>query len=273
MKRRKTPDLHLRESAITETVSALQNRINDRFPDSGLSRLCGHLVHVAETAANRSSGIGRGVPWIRVCGYGLAVLLIGSIAGTIWTVAHSVRISEGPTSWTEIVGMLDGGANVLLILCAGLYFLISMEIRIKRRRALAAVHELRSISHVVDMHQLTKDPERMLSSYQSTSNSPTASMTPFELNRYLDYCSEMLSLIGKLAALYVQEFDDPLAVEAVSDLEQLTTSLSRKIWQKIVLLNQISESGEPLRVLERKANTDQQSTGEDGTVAPETQEA
>ena len=112
----------------------------------------------------------------------------------------------------------------------------------------------------------------MLSRYQSTSNSPTASMTPFELSRYLDYCSEMLSLIGKLSALYVQGFDDPVAVQAVSDLEQLTTSLSRKIWQKIVLLNQISESGEALRVLEEsKPSSDSQAADE--PVGSQTSEA
>lgn len=57
----------------------------------------------------------------------------------------------------------------------------------------------------------------------------------------------MLSLIGKIAALYVQRFDDPAAVAAVSEVEQLTTGLSRKIWQKIVLLSQITEfaSGSP----------------------------
>ena len=47
----------------------------------------------------------------------------------------------------------------------------------------------------------------------------------------------MLSLIGKLAALYVQQFDDPVALAAVNDVEQLTNGLSRKIWQKISIVN------------------------------------
>ena len=61
-------------------------------------------------------------------------------------------------------------------------------------------------------------------------------MTPFELGRYLDYCSEMLSLTGKVAALYAQDLDDPVVVEAVNDIEMLATNLSRKIWQKIAIL-------------------------------------
>ena len=67
-------------------------------------------------------------------------------------------------------------------------------------------------------------------------------MTEFELIRYLDYCSEMLSLTGKLAALYMQDMRDPVIIESVNEIEDLTTSLSRKIWQKIMVLNQPARS-------------------------------
>src|SRR5258708_24597219 len=33
--------------------------------------------------------------------------------------------------------------------------------RIKRARALKAMHELRSLAHIIDMHQLTKDHESL----------------------------------------------------------------------------------------------------------------
>jgi hypothetical protein len=46
----------------------------------------------------------------------------------------------------------------------------------------------------------------------------------------------MLSFTGKLAALYAQYFPDATVTAAVNDIEQLTTNLSRKIWQKIVLV-------------------------------------
>jgi len=49
----------------------------------------------------------------------------------------------------------------------------------------------------------------------------------------------MLSIIGKIAALYVQQFNDPPALAAVNEVESLTTGLSRKIWQKIMILNTI----------------------------------
>ncbi len=58
-----------------------------------------------------------------------------------------------------------------------------------------------------------------------------------QLKRYLDYCSEMLSLVGKVAALYSTGFPDSEIVSAANDIEDLCTSLSRKVWQKIVVIN------------------------------------
>ena len=51
----------------------------------------------------------------------------------------------------------------------------------------------------------------------------------------------MLSLTGKVAALYVQHFDDHVAISSVNDVEQLCTSLSRKIWQKIMILPAVAD--------------------------------
>jgi hypothetical protein len=67
-------------------------------------------------------------------------------------------------------------------------------------------------------------------------------MTPFELNRYLDYCSELLALLSKIAALYVQEFQDPVLLDAVDDVEDLSAGLSRKIWQKLTILESLTRT-------------------------------
>ena len=64
-------------------------------------------------------------------------------------------------------------------------------------------------------------------------------MTAFELVRYLDYCSEMLSLVAKVGALYAQDVRDPVVIELVSDLEATTSDMSREIWQKIQLIEQM----------------------------------
>lgn len=93
------------------------------------------------------------------------------------------------------------------------------------------------IAHVIDMHQLTKDPSRVTREDLSTPASPTGGLGGYELAKYLDYCSEMLSIVGKIAALYAQDFPDPVIVSSSNDIENLTAGLSRKIWQKIMILH------------------------------------
>ena len=105
----------------------------------------------------------------------------------------------------------------------------------KRAKALDMLHELRSLTHIVDMHQLTKDPALITSS--------PGGMSPAELGRYLDLCSDMLSLIGKVSALMVQHFNDDVVLSAVNEIETLTTGLSRKMWQKITILERPSLAG------------------------------
>jgi hypothetical protein len=123
---------------------------------------------------------------------------------------------------------------------AAILFLISWENRIKRQRALNALHELRALAHIVDMHQLTKDPESLFRG--ASGLVPQRRMSPFELNRYLDYCSEAQSLISKIAALYVQGFQDTVLLDAVDDVEDLTAGFARKIGQKLVMLENLNRS-------------------------------
>lgn len=218
---------------IILTVKTLSQRIEERFPGSGLNRVCGELHSVAVKSQQRSDWIAKPLKSLRAL---VALLITVMIVG----LAMIVRGSSLPRTGFDLVGLVqvsEAGLNVVILLGAGILFLITTERRIKRSRALKALHELRALAHVIDMHQLTKDPERALVRTKATASSPKESLTPGELTRYLDYCSEMLSLIGKLAALYVQQFDDPIALASVNDVEQLTNGLSRKIWQKISILN------------------------------------
>jgi hypothetical protein len=151
---------------------------------------------------------------------------------------HSKRISD---DLFAMIQAIDAGVNLLVLTGAMIFFLLSIEERAKRGRALKALGELRSIVHVIDMHQLTKDP--MIIAGPRTAASPERHMTPFELTRYLDYCSEMLSLAAKIAALYAQSSSDAVVIDAVSDLTTLTTDLSSKVWQKITLVQAGVQAG------------------------------
>ena len=230
--------LILRDPEIIATVAKLQQRIGERFPQSGLHKLCGQLLEVSNHAARRTAGIAKPILWIRLLGYTLALALLAMIVTLLLLAIVTFGLRRNDLDVADFIQTFDAAASGCIFVSAAIYFLVSLERRIKRRRALDAVHELRSIAHIIDMHQLTKDPDRMLRTWQATENSPRQTMTPFMLSRYLDYCTEMLSLTGKIAALYVERFDDGLAVEAVREVEQLSTGLSRKIWQKIIILNQ-----------------------------------
>jgi len=223
----------LNSEKILDTIETLGKRIEERFPASGLGRVCQELRTIAVESQRRSAWIAK------------PQRLLRCITGALGTVIIvSLLIVLARASWPRsgfdlvlLVQVSEAGLNVFLLLSAAILFLVTAETRIKRRRALKAIHELRALAHVIDMHQLTKDPERLLARTMETRSSPKQHLSPFELGRYLDYCSEMLSLIGKLAALYVQKFDDPVALVAVNEVEELTTGLSRKIWQKIMIIN------------------------------------
>lgn len=219
---------------IEETLTILERRIQERFPDSGLGRVCGELLQVAAHARERSREIARPNQGLRLL-VGLLVLLI--IAGAVAT-AMRLDVPLKVDDFADLVQAIEAGINDIVLVGAALFFLMTLETRLKRRRALAAIHELRAIAHIIDMHQLTKDPERLLSPQHDTSSSPKRTMNAFELGRYLEYCSEMLALVGKLAAVYVQHFDDGIVLEAATEVEDLTTGLSQKIWQKIMMLQE-----------------------------------
>jgi hypothetical protein len=153
-------------------------------------------------------------------------------------IATLISISTSTTA-DNVYSVLQGieaAMNIIVLMGAALFFLVTIEDRLKRRRALTALHELRSIVHVIDMHQLTKDPSAVVSVGGKTPSSPARTLSPFEVTRYLDYCSEMLSLTSKVAVLYAQAFPDPVVTDAVSDIERITVGLSQKIWQKIMIL-------------------------------------
>ncbi len=220
---------------IIETVQTLHRRMQERFPQAGLSGVCEKLLEISRQARKRSEAIARPIPWVRI----LSGTVIAAVLITLgWTI-KSAKPPDEPLSMAEIVQVMEAGINDVVLIGATVFFLVTLETRIKRGRALKAIHELRSVAHIIDMHQLTKDPERVLRQGKDTQSSPKRSMTQFELSRYLDYCSEMLSLTGKVAALYVQEFEDSVAVAAVNDVETLTTGLARKIWQKLMVLHTV----------------------------------
>jgi hypothetical protein len=220
---------------IIETLDLLSLRIEERFPGSSLAGVCRKLYQIGKETDDIISWIEKPNLWYRL-GTGLFILFV--VIGLILAVA-SMEIEFKSFSLGDLVQVGEAALNDIVLLGAAILFLVSIETRTKRKKIIASINKLRSIAHVIDAHQLTKDPDRISDIARNTEHSPKRTMTTYELGRYLDYCSEMLSLAGKVGFLYVQNFDDAASVQAVNDLETLTTGLSRKIWQKIMILKKM----------------------------------
>jgi hypothetical protein len=223
----------LNPDKIIETVSTLGQRIEERFPGSGLSRVCAELAAVAKDSKERVAAAGQPHLALRLA---ISLVLLSGFALLVYVGSLIIAVNHDADNVYSVLQGIDASFNIIVLVGAAALFLITLESRRKRARALADLHELRSIVHVIDMHQLTKDPSTITMVGTDTASSPERPMNAYDLTRYLDYCSEMLSLSAKVAALYAQSTKDPVVVDASSDLGQITSNLSNKIWQKINIL-------------------------------------
>jgi hypothetical protein len=225
----------LRPTHILGTLDKLQKRILERFPESGLSKVAGELSEVAAAVVQLVEQLPKPIWPIRI----VTFLAIGLLVGlTVWLSIITFRyIPAGESGLMEILQGAESAINEVVFLGLAILFLATLENRIKRKAALNSLHRLRSIAHVVDMHQLTKDPGSLVAEFNKTASSPERRMTPYELSRYLDYCSELLAINSKLAALHVQCFQDTEVQKTVDEVESLSHELSRMVWQKIMMLD------------------------------------
>jgi len=229
-----TQGLHepLEAPAVRETVEQLYGRIEARFPNRGLLGVCGDLGKLVDEVQDVA---GAGHRRIRVARYVSRVLMLLVIALTAVALVYAGRdaVSGDELTSVDVLDVAGTAIQDLVYAAIAIFFLWSFPERLERSRLLGLLHQLRSTAHVIDMHQLTKDPEQLKPSFRPTSKSTKLGMTRDQVERYLDYCSEMLSLVGKTAALCAEESRDSVILETVSTIENLTVGLSRKIWQKI----------------------------------------
>jgi len=227
--------LILRPGPVIETIGRLVARIFERFGDCGLYRVCAQLHAIAKVDTRRAISIGRSYMWLRALVF---ATIAAGIAVLGWMLSLIDFTNAAADNVSSIAQGIEAAANLTVLTGAAMLSLLKLEERLKRRRALAALHELRSIVHVIDMHQLTKDPSKF-TVRANTPSSPPLVLNEFQMTRYLDYCSEMLSLTSKVAVLFGQSLDDRAVAEVVSDIERVSSGLSQKIWQKIMILEEL----------------------------------
>lgn len=222
----------IRKEKLVETAANIRQRIETRFPDSGLSQIASEVVTISEEAVRRANAISQPNRWLRA---GLGVLIAIAVAGIIVYLWNRT----GETSLgIALLEFLDAAKGSAAVLTAFAVFLVTLEVRLKRRRALQAIHELRAMAHLIDMHQLTKDPDR-LNDPSEPLDVAGKPMSSGDVDRYLHFCTELLAIISKIGQIYVQGFPDSAAQNAVDQFENLTTGLSSKIWQKLTILERV----------------------------------
>lgn len=224
----------LKSDRILITLEKLRLRIQERFPGSGLGTVADELSQVAGEVESLLEKLRRPIWELRLL---TVAAILTLIAVAIGIVVLSMELSTDVNGLADFLQAAESAINELIFLSLAIFFLGTLESRFKRWITLRSLHRLRSIAHVVDMHQLTKDPAYLLANGGNTTSSPERTMTPYELTRYLDYCSEMLALLSKLAGLHAQYVDEPVVLAAVNDMETLCHGLSAKIWQKIMILD------------------------------------
>lgn len=224
---------HLDSARILDTLDRLIHRIEERFPDAGLLKVAREFRVLASECVAEAIAISRPNWYVRI-GTGVLLVLIVLAAVLFGYRIWETSALDSSTPFVDAIQAIEAAVNDVVFLCIAIFFVATIETRLKRRRALRNLHQLRSIAHVVDMHQITKDPERLSS---DTGSFPIRTMSVPDLDRYLDFCSEILTLTSKVAALFVQQFDDPVVLAAVTEVENLSTDMSRNVWQKISLLH------------------------------------
>jgi len=227
-----TPKLESRY--IAHAASKLEARIRARLPGRRLADVAHRLsVMVPEIhdGFDRSYGRFKRTRWWSR----LASVLI--VLGTLVALVLALRDAFGGELHSfDWVPLVESVINDVVFAAIAVFFLWALPERRERRTLVGLLHKLRSLAHVVDMHQLDKDPEQARADYVPTEQSPTNRMNAEELHHYFDYCSELVSLIAKTAALCAEHSSDAVVLDTVSNLETLAAQMSQKIWQKISLL-------------------------------------
>ena len=221
---------------VADTVGRLEARIRARFPDRRLGNVAAELQSTVREVADgfdASKARRRQVRlFSRIASAG--VLVVAAVAVAFALRDAFTREAANSLVWVPLAESL---INDFVFTAIAVFFLWAMPERLERRTLLDLLHRLRSLAHVVDMHQLDKDPEQARVGYHPTSMSPQRRiMDSEELHHYFDYCSELVSLTAKTAALCAERTSDAVVLHTVSEIETLTAQMSQKIWQKISLL-------------------------------------
>ena len=154
----------------------------------------------------------------------LCVLGLWYIVDHIQTHLINAHLEFGNIS--DLFEAADAGFNMLVGLAGVLWFLVTIDARVKRKQALAHIGELLEFIQIIDVTQLYYTPEL----YKSNA-SPDSTRSRFD-HTYLLFCNEMLGVIGNLAPLYTRGNMDDSVWRATSDVIMLANAIQGRLFAK-----------------------------------------
>jgi hypothetical protein len=223
-----TPELT--HSYVAATASKLVERISSRFGQD----------HLTDAKLKKSLRLGRVIRWLT-----WPWVLAAALGIVAWI--RSLHLTIELKDAGDLAQSLDSIFQLLLVLGAGAWFLLSIGSKVQRAALLKALQELNELAQVVDLIQLDKDPDRLhFSKEQRTDKSPTLGKanTAFLLSRYLDYCAELLSILAKVGCLYRDKVSDEVVLSRLGDFDRLTNQLRANISTKMSLISHSAPKGQ-----------------------------
>jgi hypothetical protein len=190
-------EIQLAADHVAATVGHLERRIQARFGERGLTKAARDLGHLVVSVQRQAEESHDRLRRTTLVARGVSITIV---AVTLAALVYSLRsvVIDGLARTADWVPLVESIINDLVF--------------------------------------ASKDPEQLSPTYAPTEQSIVHGLDADQLYHYLGYCSEMLSLTAKTAALCGEYSTDSVVLETISYIETLTTELSDKIWQKISLL-------------------------------------
>jgi hypothetical protein len=203
---------------IIETAKNLADEINVRLPGTNLAVLAGALAALAVATEERGRQARRPFLAIRA----LSGLAIGVVFVGLWFLARHIHARWEFGTMNNVFDAINTGFNLLVLLAGALWFLVTIEARIKRKEALGFIEELREFAHVIDVTQLYYTPDLYRSRNGARPCNPAIDET------YLLYCTQMLGVISNLAPLYTRGATGDSILRAASEVQMLAMAIITK---------------------------------------------
>ena len=121
---------------------------SEKIPRSEFDKLCEDLVVVARLGQERSEQFRRPVLWMRVLSICFVVIILAVTLMGAWLV-HVDLVADGQSvALSEFIQILEAGTNDVVLIGAAIFFLVTLETRVKRLGAFETIHKLRAIVHI-----------------------------------------------------------------------------------------------------------------------------